>query len=358
MRQPQSREHRSWLKLISLLLALLVWITFSGRINQQEALKERFVSAPLIPENQAPDTQLEIGNYQFQVTLEGPGDELDQLRSDEVAVRLNLESAFSGTNNYSITSDNVSLPSRFKKTRVKSVTPEVVVFTVTPTLEKEVKVVAMWSGNPAPNFKVEDVRVSPSMVTLQGPTEQVAALSQIIPESIDVTGATEDLRGTLKIDYEKHVGKDVVIKGNPSLSYRIFIREKEKSRSISRVYELNASELPDYVVGTKRLKLQITGPISVVDWFKPEWVSPKITLDDVSRALAELEEETSLEALPAPPDGEAAAETVKPSPPLMIDVKEEWLVSKEVSDAEPSWYEKVSQLTFNWIPERVEVRNQ
>ncbi len=359
MKQTHSREHLSWLKLISLLLAVLVWVTFSGRINQQEALQERFVSAPLVPENQAPDTKLEIGNYQFQVTLEGPGDELNNLRSDEVAVRLNLDSASVGTNNYSITKDNVTLPGRFEKTVVKTVTPEVVVFTVIPTMEKKVKVIAMWKGNPAPNFEVSDVLVNPSMVTLQGPTEQVADLTQLIPESIDVTGAAGDKRGILQIDYERHVGKDVVIKGNPSLTYRIFIREKEKSRSISRTYELDTQDLVGYVVDQKRFKLQIRGPISSVDWFNPEWVQPKVSMDDVNLAIAEREAAAPLEVPPStPPDGEATPETVKQTEPLLIGIKESWLVPPEVSDADPLWYEKVSQLYFNWIPEKVEVRNQ
>jgi len=340
------------LRLVSLLLALLIWITYSGRIYEKRALEERYVQVPLVYQSQPPNTRIDINNYVIQVTLEGSDEELAELRNDEVSVRISLEAASEGLHTFSITSENVTWPSRYKTLEVKNIAPDTVEFTLTETMEKDVPVIVMYQGEPAEGYEVIDVKVSPARVTIQGPRDDVSKLNQLVFNPLDVTGHKEDMRGPVQIDYARQVGRDVAIKGNPVISYRVIIREKEKYLEMDRVYELDRSELPESVaVQTTEIELEISGPISVVDWFQPEWIRPSLNGRDLTR----LREERALE--PAPnEDGETPPE--REDQPLMLPIKEQWQVPAEVTEADPDWFIKVSQLKLTWIPDRVEVREQ
>ena len=341
------------LRLVSLLLALLIWITYSGRIYEKRELEERYVQVPLVYQNQPPNTRIDINNYVIQVTLEGSEEELAELRNDDISVRISLEAASEGLHTFSITQDNVGWPSRYKTLEIKNIAPDTVEFTLTETMEKDVPVIVWYEGEPAEGFEVIDVKVSPDRVTIQGPRDDVSRLNQLVFNPLDVTGLKKDMAGPVQIDYQKQVGRDVAIKGNPVINYRVIIKEKETYRDIDRVYELDISRLGEGVtVAAGEVRLSVSGPISLVDWFQPEWVKPMLTSRDLERAREERDQ--AAPALMPPEGGEGAAVTEKQ--PLIVPIKEELVVPPEVTTADPEWDIKLTQLKLTWVPAEVEVR--
>jgi len=346
------KEPKTMLRLASLLLALLVWVNFSGRKGNEDI--ERFVHVPLAFENQVENTKLVAETYQFQVTLSGSQKDLDALRNEDVKIRIDLRTASPGVNNFSISSKNVTMPEKLKSLKVGMIIPQSVKFTIIQTMEKEVSLFVFPNGKPAENYEFIDLQVTPPKITIVGPVATVSELDQLVPDSIDISGANKNLSGRIQFDYERQIGRDVVIKNNPEINYTVFISEKQSSRSFAKTYELDPPDLEGYTAKKTSFKLAISGPITAVDWFKPEWVVPIITRDELQRSIGERALQAGQDLENASPDGDQE-KPANADLPLNVLVTYRLAIPEEERAAWPELSEKAELLKYKWTPEVVEV---
>jgi YbbR domain-containing protein len=82
-----------------------------------------------------------------------------------VQVRLDLENAVAGANEFTITGSNISLPPGIV---LKTVTPRQVAVTLDRLMKKKLPVQVDWTGSLDRNLIMTEVRVSPQFVEISG----------------------------------------------------------------------------------------------------------------------------------------------------------------------------------------------
>jgi YbbR domain-containing protein len=131
---------------------------------------------------------------------------------------------------------------------------------------KSVPVVPVTSGEPAPGFEIESIRVEPSLVTVEGDGDQVAALQSIRTEPVALAGATRTVDtsvalapdpGVLPVDVEE-------------VRVVITLRPKEGTRTLQAGLRLDGAR-PDrtYGLSVEQVLATIGGSLADIDRFQP-----------------------------------------------------------------------------------------
>lgn len=346
MQAKHEKEPKNMLRMVSLLLALLMWVNFSGRVDMAQTTRKRiFSQVPLTYAEQPDHISIPDGSsHLLNITLTGPEKELELVSISDITASLNLSDRQEGVHTFPLTADNIHLSGRFKKLTVVDVIPDRLNLTLEHTTRKLLRLMLLSTGQPDPDYKVIDEVVTPAYVTIEGPTDRVRDLNYLMSQEVNLNGATEDVTGQFKLGQELPRGAfiDFQLK---ELTFRIQLAEKEKTVSFPAPYQLELEVEPgeetqwkDWSADGKEVSLVVSGPISVVAWFQPEWVVPTVRM-----ATAD-----------------AVFPSVFPSFNSQIasfEVTHRWRLPAEVQAELPTWSERVSRLELSWTPEQVEVLN-
>ena len=349
------------LVLTSLLMALLMWVSISGRRSPEEADQERFVQQiPLRMLNCPPTMKLKSDNYQIRVTLGGPENELRTLREEDILVSLDLQGLEpKGLKpipyRLPLTAENVALPNYVTKVQTKDIFPNLVEFTLVPWTSKTVKLFVATKGKPLKDFDLIEILIDPPTVNIEGPTEFVAPLSVLMAKPIDIEGADRNITQKLDFDFVNDIPRDTVIReGLNDLYFTAVIREKTRVRNIRQTFTLHM-ENNAFTTSIQKVKLTIEGPISVMRWFKNKWVEPEILIPEV------INDEPMVDGNPDSPQPEVengSESGTEPAAVQMIPITNRWVLPEEVKEETPDWLSRVARLTLKWEPEKVEVRKK
>ena len=146
---------------ISVLLISAVWFSFT---RGRDTLVEFQVPVEYI--NRAPGMEIvDTSVNSVQLQLSGSGALTRSLRPGQVQVRLDLENAVAGSNEYTITGSNISLPPGIV---LKTVSPRQVAITLDRLMEKRLPVQVDWAGSLNRNLILTEVRPSPQFVKISG----------------------------------------------------------------------------------------------------------------------------------------------------------------------------------------------
>jgi len=186
--------HNWPLKIVSLLLATLLWAAVS---NQQSS--EIGLEVPL--EYRNIPQQLEITGdttNTVQVRLRGPSNVIKGVSSADVATTLDLAKMGTGEKIVALSPQNVQAPYGAEVIRVN---PSNVRFTLERTLIKTIEIVPTIAGLPADGFEVGQVLVSPNTIDVEGPESLVNGLSSIatLPIRLDEKRSPVDQTADLDV---------------------------------------------------------------------------------------------------------------------------------------------------------------
>jgi len=179
---------RNWLeKVVSLLLAMLLWVYVTG----QEKSEMSF-TVPLeltnIPSN------MEIINEPpayITIRVRGNSHILTNIKPGKIKVVLDLSKLKVGKNTFNITRESVILPRGLTVTKVS---PTTIIIKAEKVVEKQVKVRLRAKGI----RKAWKVSLDPPMVTLQGVRSQIRKVRSIKTKPIDLTNMVLEPGKTLK----------------------------------------------------------------------------------------------------------------------------------------------------------------
>ncbi len=167
------------LKVVSVILAALLWLLVSG-----EQTVERALRVPLEFTNLPPQLELVgVPPAVVDVRVRGSSGTLSRVVAGELSAVLDVRTARAGDRLFHLTAEDVRAPFGVE---VVQVTPASVSLTFEESLSKTVGVTVRIDGEPAPGFAVGGVTVEPSTVAIVGPASALTGLTEAITEPVSV----------------------------------------------------------------------------------------------------------------------------------------------------------------------------
>ena len=170
------------LKLLSILLASLIWLVVSG-----EQIVERALRIPLEFTNLPTDLEL-VGDTPdvVDVRVRGSSGALSRVAAGELIAVLDLRGARPGRRLFHLTAADVRAPFGIE---VVQLAPSNVSIVFEPSATKVVPVVPELDGEPLDGYVVNTVSAEPSAVEVIGPASAVMQLTEAMTEPVSVTEA-------------------------------------------------------------------------------------------------------------------------------------------------------------------------
>jgi YbbR domain-containing protein len=183
------------LRIISLLLATVLWIVIAGGDTVERGLNVP-VELRNFPSNLEITGDL-VNNVDVRLRA-SPG-LVESLDPDQVLARIDLDGAEEGEQIIQLTSDNIEVPFGF---RVVRITPSLLTFNLERALSKKVPVHPRIVGTPAPGYEVADYASDPPEVSVAGPRSRVQEIESAFTEPVSVDGADMDLEEAVNVGLE------------------------------------------------------------------------------------------------------------------------------------------------------------
>ena len=176
-----------WLKLLSLGLALLLWMVVSG-----EETVERGLRVPLELTQMPAGLEL-LGDVPatVDVRVRGASGTLSRVAAGDVVAVLDLHSAQSGRRPFPLTPDQVRVPFGVE---IVQVLPSAVTMAFEPSASRDVPIAPAVDGRPAPGFIVGSLSAEPRAVEVIGPESAVRRAAEVVTEPVSVAGAKTDVK--------------------------------------------------------------------------------------------------------------------------------------------------------------------
>jgi len=207
------------LKVISFLLAFLLWVQIAGqqRVQRSVAVPVEFINMPV---------GLEITNdypREVNVVISRPS----SVRMDErqLAAVIDLSSAEPGSSVVPITERNIrNVPSGVQ---IEGIEQRRIRLEFERIRRKTVRVQPEVVGQPAEGYQVREVRVIPSEVLVSGPESRLERITTAATEPIDVSGRSQGFRQKVYLDLE-----DPRLQIQNASSVDVFVMIEEQRRNI------------------------------------------------------------------------------------------------------------------------------
>lgn len=184
--------HNLTLKLLSLLVAVGVWLWVSG----EERLEFSF-PAPLVLQNLPGPVALAADPPdEVMVRLRAPEVLLKSLSAGDIDARLDLTGLTPGEHPTPITPERVRAPYGAEVVRV---VPEVVTLRLEPRVVREVAVEPRVEGTVEKGFRVAQVSVEPRRVAVEGPEGAVNAVQRLATARVPLDGRREPFSASVDV---------------------------------------------------------------------------------------------------------------------------------------------------------------
>ena len=180
------------LKVVSIVLAALLWLIVSG-----EQIVERALRIPLEFTNMPAQLELvgEPANV-VDVRVRGSSGALSRIAAGELVAVLDLKTARPGQRLFHLVGADVRVPFGVE---VMQVAPSNLYMTFEPSATKTVPVVPEVEGDPAPGFEIGTVTAEPATVEIVGPATAVAAMTSAVTEPISAAGASSSITESVTV---------------------------------------------------------------------------------------------------------------------------------------------------------------
>ena len=180
------------LKVLSIVLAALIWLVVSG-----EQIVERALRIPLEFTNLPPDLEL-VGDTPdvVDVRVRGSSGALSRVASGELVAVLDLRSARAGRRLFHLANDDVRSPFGIE---VVQISPSNLSVTLESSAIRIVPVVPELDGDPRDGYVVGTVTADPATVEVAGPASAVERLTRAVTEPVSVAGAGETVNEVVNV---------------------------------------------------------------------------------------------------------------------------------------------------------------
>lgn len=181
------------LKIAAVLLSIVLWFFITSR-----GQSEISIDVPLEFTNMPPGLELvSYGAKTVNLNIKGQERFIKTVSASNIRVSLSLSKAKRGEGTYYINRDDIKLP---RSITVTNINPPSVRVTTEETASKAVKVVPVIVGEPQKGFYLKSAGVSPETIVIEGVRSEIAKVSALKTEPLDITGINETVTQDLRID--------------------------------------------------------------------------------------------------------------------------------------------------------------
>jgi len=178
-------------KVVALLAALLLW-----GVSHTTSSIERGFDIPVLPENVPDDLVItDRSSDAVNMRVRGTRAALQRLAVADLDYGVDLTGARAGATQHEVDLSRLDLP---RGAQIVSRSPASLEFTLERKSTRAVKVRADIDGEPALGFAVGEVVVEPARLRIAGARSEVLRLSEVLTETIDVTGANATIERTVR----------------------------------------------------------------------------------------------------------------------------------------------------------------
>lgn len=199
----------SFLKVVSVLLAVVVWIYILYVINPVNDKEFNRISVDLSYEGSIPERNgymylLTDTNLTVSVSVSGSRSDLMSLSASDIKARLNLDPiTTAGTHSVA-----VSISTGNKNITVTDYNPKSFTIEFAPQATRKLPIELQASGDLPNGYVIEQFTISPKEITVTGPAETVEAIDKVyVP--IPMTNVKTDLSGTYDLSIVNKNGENV-----------------------------------------------------------------------------------------------------------------------------------------------------
>jgi YbbR domain-containing protein len=182
------------LKLVSLTLAVLLWIALNGEPKSEIGLK-----VPLEFRNSPKGVEVLGETNTVDIRLSASSSIVKRIDASEVTASIDLSEWATGERTYSLSESNISVPFGVAVTKI---TPNKIRLRFEKTERKIVRVHPRVLGKPAEGHIVTAVVCQPERAELEGPASHLAPLESVSTDSLDVSGRSSTFSTRLHLYVE------------------------------------------------------------------------------------------------------------------------------------------------------------
>jgi len=177
---------------IALGIAIFLWIVAQGSSSIERAFDIPVIfkgtSENLVVTNQNADV--------INIRVMGRRTVLRTLDPDKIDYELDLTDVQAGVSDFEVDLSNVELP---RGVRIVSRSPSRIEVELERRWTQTVNVRADLEGKPAEGFRVEKVVLKPARVRITGARSEVRRLTELVTETIDISGAQESVERDVRL---------------------------------------------------------------------------------------------------------------------------------------------------------------
>ncbi|MFZ5774957.1 MAG: YbbR-like domain-containing protein [Thermodesulfobacteriota bacterium] len=256
LRRPDLRKlPRNWgLKLVSLLLAVLLWYFVAGedKVDTNILIPVEIVNLPqeLIVANQF--------KKELEVTVSGPRGLISGLGRQHVARTINLSKATPGTMVVSNDPETINFPRGIKVLRIQ---PSHLTLAIDQLVEKNLPVEVRTEGAPAMGFELTSIAIEPHVIRVAGPRTPLAQVESLRTAPITLSGLKTPV--TLQVPLEL-TPEMLDLIGETVVTANVTVREKTVERFIGGIVLRAVGAGPKKVVAINptRIGAKVRMPLS------------------------------------------------------------------------------------------------
>lgn len=253
------------LKVLALLITAVLWLSVASRPESQITLQ----NVPVLLRNLPDSPPLTVTNFNTasaRVSIRGPRDVLDTLRTSDVTAIADFKDVEPGVRIIQLALDKSTLPTSVK---AEVIEPRNIRVTVEREESKEVPIRPRFDGVPPAGYEVIGWHISPNAVQIVGAESHIRDISHVSTETVTLSDKTEAYSEQVDIIIDS---PEVSIKDDglrkPMLT--VNIGEVRKERVIDRVPVELIGAPPAAQVSPRFVKVVLFGAHSAIDAMTPD----------------------------------------------------------------------------------------
>lgn len=262
------------MKLLALIITLALWFGVSGLREEITTRIENVnlrprISNELVITNPPPAT--------VNLVLAGDKRKIEPLSNQNLIVSLDLSDVSAGEQTIELTPQNVNveLPTGVK---LEEIQPNKIAIKLEKAIEREVPVRAETDNDLAEKSEIYNVAVLPQKVRVRGAESVVKSLAYISTDRIRLEGKSEDYAA-------QQVPLNIITPNVTALDTAVDVVFKIGELRKERTFLVNAKANEK----TKRVRVILFGPYSIIDAIKPEELNVEIVTNETGEETVRLD---------------------------------------------------------------------